>query len=45
MSQELTQEQSIEQLTTGVPAEGAAPEAAEATTIPDQDDPETPAQG
>jgi hypothetical protein len=45
MSQELKQEQSIEQTvteTSDTPAEGAAPEtaAADPATIPDQDEPE-----
>jgi hypothetical protein len=46
MSQELMQEQSIEQTTTDTPAKGVASETAEAepSIIPDQDEPETPAE-
>lgn len=47
MSQELSQEQSTEQLTSETPAEGAEPEtvAAEPATIPDQDESEQTTEG
>jgi hypothetical protein len=46
MSQEFTQEQTIEQIKDEASAEGAAPEtaAAEPTTFPDQDEPDRPAE-
>ena len=45
MSQQLAEEQSTEHLENETTAEGEAPEAAEAATIPDQDKPEAPAEG